>query len=135
MSSSSPTQVALDFIQHINGHSPDALAQSMTENHCFIDSTGRKVEGREQMRGGWGGYFSMFPDYEMTVESSVESGGIAVVFGVARGTFAVAGQLRPENRWEMPFAVRATVASGKVQEWRVYADNHVVFEIMSRNKG
>jgi ketosteroid isomerase-like protein len=134
LSLSSPTQVALNFVQQINAHSPDALAQLMTENHSFIDSTGRKIEGKEQMRGGWASYFSMFPDYRMAVESSIESGEIAALFGVARGTYAVAGKLHEENRWEIPFAVRAIVSAGKVQQWRVYADNHVVFEILSRER-
>jgi len=132
MPPSSPAQVAREFIQNINGHSPDALAQSMTEDHCFVDSTGGRSQGKEKMRKGWAGYFSMFPDYEMTVDSSVESGGIAILFGIARGTYAVNGELRPENRWEIPFAIRAVVAEGKVREWRVYADNHVVHEIMAR---
>ena len=135
MSSQSAKEVALEFVRRIETHSPEALAELMSENHCFIDSTGRKFEGREQMRGGWGTYFSMFPDYQMTVESSIESGDVAALFGTARGTHAVAGELRAENRWEIPLAIRAVVESGKVQEWRVYADNHIVFEIMSRNRG
>ena len=53
MSSQNSKQAALEFIQCINGHSPEALAELMAENHCFIDSTGQKVEGREQMRAGW----------------------------------------------------------------------------------
>jgi len=61
MPPSSPAQVAREFIQNINGHSPDALAQSMTEDHCFVDSTGGRSQGKEKMRKGWAGYFSMFP--------------------------------------------------------------------------
>lgn len=128
-----PTDIALEFVRRINEHSPDRLADLMTESHTFIDSTGKRFEGREQMRHGWGGYFSMFPDYQMTVESSIESGNVAALFGSARGTYAVHGEMSDENRWEIPFAIRAVTASGKVHEWRVYADNHVVFEILARH--
>jgi hypothetical protein len=131
----SAARVAVDFVQHINGHSPDRLKTMMTENHSFIDSTGRRFEGRETMGGGWAHYFSMFPDYEIVVESSIQDGNVVALFGTAKGTYAVKGEIRPENHWEIPVAIRAVIESGKVNEWRVYADNHIVFEIMSRNSG
>jgi len=130
--SKSAKEVAIEFIQAINSHSPDALAGLMTENHCFVDSTGANHQGREQMRGGWGYYFSMFPDYHMVVETSIESGSVAALFGKASGTHSAGG---PDDHWEIPFAIRAVVESGKVQEWRVYADNHVVYQILERNRG
>ena len=127
------TDIALEFVRRINDHSPDLLADLMTEGHTFIDSTGKRFEGRDLMRQGWKSYFSMIPDYKITVESGVENGDLAALFGTAQGTCAVNGVILVENRWEIPFAVRAVIASGKVQEWRVYADNHPVYEILGRH--
>ena len=126
------TDIALDFVSRINDHSPETLADLMTPDHTFVDSTGKKFEGRDQMQHGWASYFSMFPDYQMRVESSMESGEVVALFGWARATCTVSGETSEENRWEIPFAIRAVVTSQKLREWRVYADNHPVSEILAR---
>jgi len=43
--------------------------------------------------------------------------------GIAQGTYTSDGWLREENGWKTPAAFRASIADGKVAEWRVYADN------------
>jgi ketosteroid isomerase-like protein len=48
-----PTEVVLDFLERINQHNADRLAELMTEDHVFIDSLGNTVSGREKMRHGW----------------------------------------------------------------------------------
>jgi hypothetical protein len=40
--------------------------------------------------------------------------------------------LRDENRWRIPAAWRAIVHDGLVQEFRVYADNKPVYDILAK---
>jgi ketosteroid isomerase-like protein len=134
MSSLEPVRVVLQFIEHINRQSPDDLASLMIEEHLFIDSVGSQFRGREQLRAGWKQYFSMFPDYAMNVESTLVNENVVAAFGTASGTLQVRGALLPENHWQIPFAVRAVTLDGKVAEWRIFADNHPVMEIIARNK-
>jgi ketosteroid isomerase-like protein len=119
----SAKNVALDFVRAINRHDVEGMLAFMAPGHRFVDSTGQIVEGREKVRVCWAGYFHMVPDYSITVDETIGSGAVVVMLGAAKGTYTPEGWLRDENRWEMPAAFRASIKSGKVAEWRVYADN------------
>ena len=58
-----PVETILQFLERINQHDADKLAELMTEDHVFIDSLGQSTRGREKMRTGWQGYFAFCPDY------------------------------------------------------------------------
>jgi uncharacterized protein (TIGR02246 family) len=131
-STESSVVVAQRFVRAINRQDPDAIAELMTEEHRFIDSLGNVVAGRAAMRSGWGGYFKMVPDYSLAIEETYCDGPVAILLGTAQGTYAAAGQLKPENRWTTPVALRAFVEDGKVAEWRVYADNEPIRKLMAR---
>ncbi len=103
----------LQFLERINQHDADRLAELMTEDHRFVDSLGQSVCGRENMRSGWRSYFAFCPDYWVTHEELFQSGDRVAVFGAA---------------W------LAIVDRGLVQQWRVYADNKPVYEIIARSK-
>ena len=62
-------------------------------------------------------------------------GNSVAVFGAAGGTIAAKGKLPPENKWRTPAAWLAVVENGLVQEWRVYADNKPVYDIMAKARG
>jgi len=55
--------------------------------------------------------------------------------GRAEGTYAVEGNLLTENRWQAPAAWRALIREGLVAEWRVYADNEPIRQLMARHRG
>jgi ketosteroid isomerase-like protein len=110
------------FVAAINRRSTPEMSALMTEDHAFVDSTGRVESGREHMTAGWDGYFRMFPDYRIVVESILADGSLVAVFGSASGTYDGRRGLVPENRIEMPAAWRAVVENGKVKRWQVYAD-------------
>jgi hypothetical protein len=74
------------------------------------------------MATGWAGYFRMFPDYEIGVDSILADGALVAVFGLASGTYNGNRGLVPENRIEMPAAWKAIVADGKIKHGQVYAD-------------
>lgn len=126
--------VAEAFAAAINEHDAPALAALMSANHRFVDSLGKMVEGREAMEAGWIGYFRMVPDYSLDMQEAFSAGPVAVMLGTARGTWSSDGELKPENRWETPLAVRALVDAGKIAEWRVYADNEPIQKIMSSRR-
>jgi ketosteroid isomerase-like protein len=125
---------ALQFIERINKHDADKLAELMTEDHLFIDSLGHSVRGRDQMRVGWRNYYLFCPDYWVSHEEIFPSGDLVAVFGSAGGTIAAEGKLAPENVWLTSAAWLARVERGLVKQWRVYADNKPVYDILSRKK-
>ena len=106
----------------------------MTEDHVFIDSLGQVVRGREKMRAGWRGYFGFCPDYWISQKEILADGNVVAVFCAAGGTIADRGDLPPANKWRTPAAWLAIVEDGVVKEWRVYADNKPVYDIIAANK-
>lgn len=127
-----PVETVLAFMEGINGRDPDKLAELMTEDHTFIDALGQVVRGRENMRAGWKGYYAMCPDYRVSHETIFANEREVAVFGEAGGTIAHDGKLPPENQWRTPAAWRATVNDDLVKEWRVYADNKPVWDILAK---
>jgi ketosteroid isomerase-like protein len=123
----------LKFMTGINQHDVDKLAGFMTEDHVFIDSLGQSVSGREKMRSGWRGYFAFCPDYWVSHEEVFPSAKLVAVFGAAGGTIAADGRLPPENTWRASAAWLAIVEGGLIKQWRVYADNKPVYDILARS--
>ena len=113
------------FVEAINHHSPDEIADLMTEDHVFIDSLGTRVAGRDQMKQGWQAYFNMVPDYSIAVDETFAEGDVVVMLGSARGTYA-------GSQWETPAAWRAVVRDSRIAEWRVYADNEPIRQLMRK---
>ncbi|HTX38076.1 MAG TPA: nuclear transport factor 2 family protein [Bryobacteraceae bacterium] len=120
-----PHDAVLAFLSAINQRDADRLAERLTEDHEFIDSLGNQVRGREKMRAGWRGYYSLCPDYWVAHEHILAEGNVVAVFGTAGGT--IAGQ-----SWRTPAAWLATVEDGLVSQWRVYADNKPVYDILAQ---
>lgn len=129
----SPIEITLQFMDAINRHDSDALAALMSDDHVFVDSLGNKVQSRGKMKAGWQDYFAFCPDYWVTHESIFGDGNSVAVFGAAGGTIAANGKLPPENKWRTPAAWLAGVENGLVKEWRVYADNKPVYDIMAKS--
>jgi len=124
--------IAHAFVRAINRRDPEELAALMTGDHVFIDGLGTKVTGRDRMKAGWAGYFRMVPDYRITVEETFSEGAVVAMLGTAHGTYTADGTLSRENYWSTPAAWRAVVRDSLVAEWRVYADNEPIRQIMAR---
>jgi len=119
---SNEIDVVAAFIAAINRRVVSEITGLMTEDHTFVDSGGGIRSGRENMIAGWEGYFRMFPDYKIRIESILGDKALVAVFGSASGTYNGKRGLVPENRIEMPAAWKAVVENGKVKLWQVYAD-------------
>ena len=129
-----PVELVLQFLEKINQHDVDGLVSLMSEEHVLVDSLGNRFQGREKLRAGWQAYFKMCPDYTVSHEEIFTHENRVAAFGSAGGTIAAKGELKPENRWRIPAAWMATVRNGQLAEWRVYADNKPVYEILNRLK-
>jgi ketosteroid isomerase-like protein len=130
----SAVDTVLGFLDRINQHDADKLVEYMTEDHMFIDSLGQSISGRENMRSGWRGYFAFCPDYWVLHEEIFPSGNRVAVFGAAGGTLAAHGKLPPENKWRASAAWLAIVQGDLIKQWRIYADNKPVYDILARSK-
>jgi ketosteroid isomerase-like protein len=119
-------------VNAINHHDVDEVSNLMSDDHRFVDSLGTVVQGREKMRDGWAGYFHMVPDYTVTIHETFSAGPVAVMLGVACGTYVKDGPALPKNHWQTPAAWRAQVEDGKIIEWRVYADNEPIRQLMAK---
>ena len=115
----------MEFVAAINRHDVEALAALMTPDHVFVDSWGQRVEGATPMEAGWRAYFAMCPDYWIRTDDVVAEGGLVLAVGEAGGTI-------DGIPWHTPAAWKAVVRDGKVTEWRVFADNKPVFEILAK---
>jgi ketosteroid isomerase-like protein len=129
-----PTETVLRFLQLINERNVDRLVAMMTEDHVFTDSLGNTVRGRESMRAAWRGYYGLCPDYWISHEAIFQNGSAVAVFGAAGGIIAANGTLPPENKWRTPAAWLARVEGALVKEWRVYADNKPVYDILAKSQ-
>jgi SnoaL-like domain len=128
-----PMDIVLHFLERINQHNADKLAELMTESHVFIDSLGNAVTGREKMRLGWRNYYAFCPDYWVSHEGIFSEGFRVAIFGAAGGAIAVNGKALAENKWRTPAAWLAVVENGLVSKWQVYADNKPVYDIIAKS--
>jgi len=115
------------FVAAINAHEVDSIAALMTPDHIFVDSLGNRVQGADNMRVGWRGYFAMCPDYRVAVEKAIAAGDTVLSVGEAGGTI-------DGIAWRIPAAWQAVVRDGRVEEWRVFADNKPVYEILAKRR-
>jgi uncharacterized protein (TIGR02246 family) len=129
-----PTETVTEFLARINQRDPSRLAELLTDDHIFIDSIGNTVKGRDNMAAAWGQYFAFCPDYQVTAESILADGEQVAVIGTAGGTIAQNGTTPPENHWNIRAAFFALVRHDHIQQWRVYADNKPVYDILARIK-
>jgi uncharacterized protein (TIGR02246 family) len=135
MTSPNPESVkhlAHAFANAINHQSAEEIAALMTEDHVFIDSLGTKMEGKQRLKAAWESYIRMVPDYNIVIAETFVDGAVVVMLGTAQGTYSTDGVLRPENKWSTPAAWRAVTRGSLVAEWRVYADNEPIRQIMAR---
>ena len=112
---------ARGFVERINAQDVSALERLMTDDHTFIDASGRAITGRETMIAEWREFFRRFPGYRITCETVIDGGDVIAMFGVASGG-SRSGPASLQERWEVPAAWRAVVRAGRVSEWRVYGD-------------
>ena len=124
-------EVVEALVNAINGGRAERVASAMSLSGVFVDSLGRRIEGRQALTDGWRGYFRLFPDYRIEVEGLIVEGQEALLHGRARGTLHRDGHAVDGGGWEIPAAWRAVSDGRKVALWQVYADNKPVYALLS----
>ena len=123
-------ETVLAFVDRINAHDIDGLAELMAEIHSLIDAHGNQVSGKEKMIAGWRGYFEWFPVYSIEVNEIFECDDTFALFGFAGGSF----KGRAEDSWRLPAAWKAIVKDSRIVLWQVFADTKIPFEIIERHR-
>lgn len=114
------------FIARINAHDPHGVVALCTPDHIFIDSLGARLVGLTDLERAWTGYFALFPNYRIDVDSMISENGLVLLSGWSSAALRGTGP-----SWRIPAAWRAVVADGRIAEWQVYADNKPVYDILS----
>jgi ketosteroid isomerase-like protein len=121
------TEVFKEFVAAVNRHDVAALAALLSPDHVFVDSLGNTVQGGKSMEAGWRGYFAMCPDYWIRHDHVIASGDTVLAVGEAGGTIDGVA-------WRTPAAWKAVLRDGQTAEWRVFADNKPVYEILAKRE-
>jgi ketosteroid isomerase-like protein len=122
-----PTETFLQFVTAINRRDVGALIALMTTDHVLVDALENHVRGATVLETGWRGYFAMCPDYWIHAGRVMSEGDVVLAVGEAGGTI-------DGTSWRTPAAWKAAIRDGKVAEWRVFADNKPVYEILARRR-
>jgi ketosteroid isomerase-like protein len=109
----------------INARDVAALSSLMAPDFVFVDSLGNEVRGAEKMTVGWRAYFAMCPDYWIRVHDVAPAAGATLIAGEAGGTI-------DGTTWRTPAAWRIVIHDDQVAEFRVFADNKPVYDILAR---
>jgi ketosteroid isomerase-like protein len=112
------------FVTAINGHDVEALGAFMNSDHLFIDSLGNRVRGASNMQAGWRAYLGMCPDYWIHLDNVISERDVVLATGEAGGTI-------DNVTWRTPAAWKAVIRDGTVLEWRAFADNKPVYDILA----
>jgi ketosteroid isomerase-like protein len=116
------------FVAAINRHEVKDLTALMTADHAFIDSAGNLTRTAASMEAGWRGYFAMCPDYWIRPDHLLAERGEVLAAGEAGGTIDGVS-------WRTPAAWMAVIRDGRIAEWRVFADNKPVYDILATRQG
>ena len=108
-----PTDLVLQFNEHINNRDADGLGMLMSDDHEFIDTDGNVERGRDRCLGAWRGFFNQFPDYRNTFVELTARNDLVVVVGYSTCSVDVL---------DGPAIWTAHVRGDTISQWRVYHD-------------
>jgi ketosteroid isomerase-like protein len=111
---SSSTAIVTQFNEAISAGDLDTLGQLMSEDHRFVDSAGRPVEGRAACVDAWRSFFAAFPDYRNHFERIGSLDDVVVISGRSECSTP---ELAGAALW------RAVLADGRIREWWVCDDS------------
>lgn len=124
--------IVKEYIKRINEHDLKGMLEITNDDASFVDSMGINTTGKFNMRSAWDVLLTFFPDYTVQVKDIISKNGMVAVFGKAKGTLATDGKILDENKFEIPASWTAVVKDGKIEKWRVYADNEPVRKLIKK---
>jgi ketosteroid isomerase-like protein len=102
---------ALKFNEKINEQDLEGLAELMTDDHTFVDSSGDITKGKDVMKEVWRKFFEQCPDYRNIFTSVTVKNNVVVMVGYSTCSYKL---LNGSSMWT------AKVSDGRISEWRVY---------------
>jgi ketosteroid isomerase-like protein len=120
MEESLALQVVRAFVAKMNAHTVDGLSTLMTDDHRLVTAEGAVMQGRNMVCQRWTAYFTKVPEYAIICEQVIAEGQTIAIFGKARGSAALDGQMDAVTRWEVPAAWKVVVRGTHVAEWHEY---------------
>jgi ketosteroid isomerase-like protein len=111
MDSSKLILTALKFNEEINQRSLGGLAGLMTDDHTFIDSSGKVTKGKDVMKEGWRDFFEKYPDYRNIFTCVTIQNNFVVMVGYSTCSY---------KPLDGPSIWTAKIRGERVSEWRVY---------------
>ena len=121
---STSREILQQWLTAINAGDVATLTALMASAFVFVDSVGNQVQGVAKMTAGWQAYFAMCPDYWIRVDHVMGDGPTVLLTGEAGGTIDGVA-------WKIPSAWSGVIRHGRIWEWRVFADNKPVYEILA----
>jgi len=130
MSTNTPEQVAINWVNAYNSHNPDEAAALYDVNVTNLQMPYLKpVQGREAMRATYVKIFQAFPDIHVKAENIVANGDwVAIEWefsGTMKGEFA--GHQPNNSRFTMRGCELFEVVNGKILTQRGYWDKTTMF--------
>jgi len=126
-------EIVHEFVKSINEHHVNKIYELMGNDFRFIDAYGNEETGKDHMRESWICYFRWFPDYIIEIIDVFSEGNIFVLLGFASGTYQNKKDANNTNYWRLPAAWRVVVNDNKIQQWQVYCDSKIPFDIIEKN--
>lgn len=123
-------QIVLEFIKRINEHDVDGIMQLLSSDYQFVNAAGERFSDRNFIRDTWRAQFKNHPDYHIRAQHVLADGDAVGVFGVSSGTYAPDGEMRDEDKWEVPSAFLVMSRDGLVTYFESFADASIVFNVM-----
>jgi ketosteroid isomerase-like protein len=120
-----PAEVVERWLAAINRRDVAALSSLAAADFLFVDSLGNRLNGGMKMERAWQIYFAMCPDYWVRADCAIADADLFLLAGESGGTI-------DGVTWKTPAAWKAVVGKGLVREWRVFADNKPVYEILAK---
>ena len=112
------------MVAAINGGRAEKVAERMHPRGVFVDSLGRRIEGRAAILEGWRAYYRMFPDYRIEVDGMMAEAQDAMLHGRGGGTLHRDSVPVADGGWQVPAAWRAVSDGARlITHWQVFADN------------
>ena len=113
----------------INSGRGEAVAKAMTPDGVFIDSLGRRIEGRAALTVAWRSFCRLVPDYRIEIEAMMVEELDALAHGWAGGTVHRDSLPVGGGAWRVPAAWRATTdGARRIALWQVFADTSPLAE-------
>jgi ketosteroid isomerase-like protein len=113
------------WLAAINARDAAALTTLMAPDFVFIDSLGTELRGAKTMTPAWRSYFAMCSDYWIRVRDVGPTADALLLAGEAGGPI-------DGISWRIPAAWKIVIRDRHVAEWRVFADNKPVYDILAQ---